>query len=141
MHWKFWTLNNFVGAASCRELAGRLAHGSRQDADPMLRQTVDPDSALRVTDFDGATSGPVQFVDGAPVSGLSYTFTTLGDTIGDDVGFSWDNGANWDYVPVAGTDGSDPLVTDIRISSQGTLNGNSGSGEPAVNFVFKTVMQ
>jgi hypothetical protein len=107
----------------------------------VLRQTVDPGSALRVTDFDGATSGPVQFVDGAPISGLSYTFTVLGDTVGDDVDFSQDNGGNWDYVPVAGTDGSDPLVTDIRISPQGTLNGNSGLGDPAADFIFKTVMQ
>jgi hypothetical protein len=64
-----------------------------------------------------------------------------GDTVGDDVDFSQDNGANWDYIPAAGTDGSDPLVTDIRISPQGTLNGNSGTGDPAADFIFKTVMQ
>jgi hypothetical protein len=111
------------------------------DSDSLvLSQTVDPGSALRVTDFDGATSGPVQFLDGTPVSGLTYTFIALGSTA-DDVDFSNNNGVSYLYVPVAGADGSDPAVTDIQVSPKGTLNGNSGSGDPAADFVFKTVGQ
>jgi hypothetical protein len=111
------------------------------DSDSLvLRQTIDPASALQVINFDGATSGPVQFADGTPVSGLTYTFIALVDP-NDDLEFSDDGGNNWGYDPVAGPDNADPLVTDIRIRPQGTLNGNSGSGDPAANFVFKTVMQ
>ena len=106
----------------------------------VLRQSIDPGSALQVIDFDGATSGPLQFADGTPVSGLTYTFIAL-DDFSDDVDFSDDDGFSWTYEPVAGLDNSDPLVTDIRISPQGTLNGESGSGDPAANFVYKTVMQ
>ena len=106
----------------------------------VLRQSIDPGSALQVIDFDGATSGPLQFADGTPVSGLTYTFIAL-DDFSDDVDFSDDDGFSWTYEPVAGLDNSDPLVTDIRISPQGTLNGESGSGDPTANFVYKTVMQ
>jgi hypothetical protein len=111
------------------------------DSDSLgLSQTIDPGSALRVTDFDGSTSGPVQFSEGATASGLTYTFIALGSTA-DDVAFSNTDGNSYIYIPSAGTDGSDPAVTDILISPKGTLNGNSGSGNPSANFIFKTVMQ
>ncbi len=44
----------------------------------------------------GAGSGPVLFTDGATVSGLSYTFTSLVSTT-DNISFSNDNGASYDY--------------------------------------------
>lgn len=105
-----------------------------------VSQPVPSDAALRVADFDGATSGPVQFVDGSPASGLSYTFLGVGNA-GDDVAFSNDNGSSFSYTPVPGADGSDPAVTNVRINPKGTLGGNGGGGNPSAQFVFKTVIQ
>jgi hypothetical protein len=96
--------------------------------------------ALRVSDFDGLTSGPVRFNDGSPVSGLSYTFLGLGNA-GDDLEFSSDNGSSYTYTPAPGPDGTDPAVTNIRINPQGTLNGNVGGGDPSAQFSFYTVVQ
>lgn len=79
---------------------------------------------LRVLDIAGAGSGPVLFTEGSPASGLVYTFTALGSTT-DDVDFSNNDGATWDYVPVPDADGLDPGVTDIRINPKGPFNGNN----------------
>lgn len=107
----------------------------------VIEQTIAPGAALRVTDFDGGTSGPLQFADGSPVSGMSYTFISLISNT-DDVDFSDNGGASYIYVPVPGLiDGADPLVTNIRISPKGTFNGNTGSGDPTANFAFKTAIQ
>ncbi len=85
--------------------------------------------ALRVIDFDGVTSGPVQFVDGTPASGLTYTFVALGDA-GDDVSFSNDGGTTFTYTPTADANGVDTTVTHIRINPKGDLLGNNGGGDP-----------
>src|SRR5690606_17477145 len=72
---------------------------------------------LRVADIAGPGSGPVQFVDGSPASGLSYAYPA-------DVSFSTD-GIDWSYVPVAGGDGMDPAVTHVRINPKGVFNANN----------------
>jgi uncharacterized repeat protein (TIGR01451 family) len=79
---------------------------------------------LSVADIASLGSGPVQFVDGSPSSGLSYTFTSLGGTT-DDVEFSDDDGATWTYEPVPDVDGIDANVTDIRINPKGAFAGNN----------------
>jgi uncharacterized repeat protein (TIGR01451 family) len=79
---------------------------------------------LSVADIASLGSGPVQFVDGSPSSGLSYTFTSLGGTT-DDVEFSDDDGATWTYEPVPDMDGIDANVTDIRINPKGAFAGNN----------------
>jgi hypothetical protein len=76
---------------------------------------------LRVADIGGAGSGPVQFVNGSPSSGLSYTFSSLSNGT-DDVAFSNDGGATWTYTPVIGSNGTDPAVTHIRINPKGIFN-------------------
>ncbi len=76
---------------------------------------------LRVADIGGAGSGPVQFVNGSPSSGLSYTFSSLSNGT-DDVAFSNDGGATWTYTPVIGSNGTDPAVTHIRINPKGVFN-------------------
>ena len=106
----------------------------------VVDQTVAADSALRVTDFDGTTLGPVRFVDGSPLSGLTYTFIALGSTT-DDVDFSNNNGVSYLYTPVPAADGADSSVTNIRISPVGPFNGDTGSGAPNAVFEFKTVIQ
>ncbi|HET8819756.1 MAG TPA: hypothetical protein VFM73_09470, partial [Xanthomonadaceae bacterium] len=79
---------------------------------------------LRVADIAGVNSGPVLFSDGVPSSGLTYTFSGLGSTT-DDVDFSNDNGATWNYVPSPVANGTDPAVTDIRIRPQGAFAPNN----------------
>ena len=97
--------------------------------------------SLRVTDYDVATSGPVQFIDGAPASGINpINFVGLSD-LTDDIEFSNDNGATFTYAPTAGANGTDPAVTHIRVNTTGTLAGNSGSGDPSFQILFKALVQ
>lgn len=80
---------------------------------------------MRLLVSDVAESGgPVLFQDGAAGSGLSYGFGGLAST-GDDLDFSSDGGASWGYVPAAGTDGTDPRVTHIRIRPKGSMAAGS----------------
>lgn len=95
---------------------------------------------LFVTDYNATTPGPVQFTDGAVASGLIYSFTALDDT-NDDVEFSDDGGATWDYEPTANTEGVDPTVTHIRINPKGTLANSSGGNDPSVQLSFKVLVQ
>jgi uncharacterized repeat protein (TIGR01451 family) len=76
-------------------------------------------TALVVSDIAATGSGPIRFVDGAPVSGLSYTFGGLGN-LSDSVEFSSDNGATFGYTPTVGADGTDVNVTHVRVRLQGT---------------------
>ena len=88
-------------------------------ADPVPAQL-----ALRVADLGIAGSGPVAFADGSPASGLTYTFVALPSAT-DDIAFSNDGGATWNYVPVpAGADGTDPAVTNLRINPKGVFKAN-----------------
>ena len=95
--------------------------------------------ALLVADFDGATAGPVQFVDGATTSGLSYTFVTL-DDLTDDISYSDDGGATFDYFPTPDVNGTDLAVTNIRINPKGDFVGNTGAGDPSLRLAFKAII-
>lgn len=79
---------------------------------------------LRVADLAGTGSGPVLFADGSPASGLTYTFTSLGNG-SDDIAFSNDDGATWTYVPAPDANGLDPAVTHVRINPKGVFSGNN----------------
>ncbi len=81
----------------------------------ILTDKIPANSSLLVSDIAGGGSGPVSFSDGSPASGLTYTFTSLGSTT-DDLEFSDDGGATFNYTPVPDIDGADSNVTDIRIS-------------------------
>jgi hypothetical protein len=106
----------------------------------IITEAIAANTALRVTDFDGSTPGPIRFADGSPDSNLSYTFTSLADP-SDDVAFSNNNGATYTYTPVPDANGIDVNVTNIRITPQNTLQGDTGSGPPTATFEFKTVVQ
>lgn len=95
------------------------------DSDSVMVNDPLPDHIdMRVDDIASLGSGPVQFVDGSPSSGLGYTFTSLGSAT-DDVDFSSDDGATWTYQPVPDADGVDTNVTDIRINPKGAFAGNN----------------
>lgn len=90
---------------------------------------------LVVADIDGVGSGPVRFIDGSPATGLAYSFLAL-DNAGDSLEFSNDDGATWSYAPVAGGDGTDASVTNIRIRPGGAMAANT-SATFMLRFVLK----
>jgi hypothetical protein len=96
---------------------------------------VPADTRLFVGDLGAPGSGPVSFVDGAPASGLTWTFTAL-DNAADDLDFSNDGGVTWTYVPVPDADGYDAAVTDIRMRPKGTMPGQ-GVGSPNCELRFR----
>ncbi|MBW2413957.1 MAG: DUF11 domain-containing protein [Deltaproteobacteria bacterium] len=87
----------------------------------VITDNIPAELELRADDFDGATSGPIRFDDGAPSSGLTYTFVSLGDG-GDDVGFQG-LAPGYGYTPGTPYDGD---VTSIQLNPKGTLPGNGG---------------
>jgi hypothetical protein len=87
---------------------------------------------LFVGDIGGA--GPVVFTDGTPVSGLSWTYTSLGSGA-DSVDFSQD-GSNWAYTPVPDVNGFDSTVRHIRFKPSGTMNGAVG-GNKYFDLLFR----
>jgi uncharacterized repeat protein (TIGR01451 family) len=100
--------------------------------------TTDPipaNTELFVSDLGVAGSGPIAFVDGSPVSGLSWTYTSLASST-DSVDFSSDGGTTWTYTPVP-VAGYDAAVTNVRLKPAGTLNASGGSGNPSYVLQFK----
>jgi len=102
----------------------------------VVTEILPPNVALIVTDFAGPGSGPVQFSDGSPASGLSFSFGGLSDGT-DSVFFSTD-GTDFSYTPTDGGDGTDPAVTHIRIAPTGFMAPNNGSGATSFTLRLKT---
>lgn len=115
--------------------------GGPADADSiMITDPVPPNTALYVNDIPvlGSGSGPVQFIQGATSSTLSYTFSAL-NNMGDDIDFSKTAGATWIAVPVPGADGCDPTINRIRIKPKGTFIGNTP--QPSFSIKFRVCVQ
>ena len=87
-----------------------------------ISDTTPENTALVVSDIAGPGSGPVLFTAGASM--LSYSFISLAST-SDDVEFSNDQGASWNYTPIVGANGTDPAVTGIRLRPKGTMAASS----------------
>lgn len=104
-----------------------------------ITDAVPNGGCLMVQDIAGAGSGPVDFQDGSPSSGLNYSFTSLSST-GDDLEFSSDGGISFNYAPAAGASGCDPAVTHIRINPTGVFAADSGSGSPEAEFSFRVLV-
>lgn len=89
---------------------------------------------LFVGDIGGVGSGPVLFTDGAPASGLSWTFTSLASGL-DSVDFSQD-GSVWTYTPVPDANGFDATVRHVRLKPSGTMSA-AGGGNPYAEIIFR----
>jgi uncharacterized repeat protein (TIGR01451 family) len=85
-------------------------------------------------DLGAPGSGPIQFADGTPTSGLSWTFTSLASST-DSVDFSNDGGATWTYTPVP-VGGYDPAVNAIRLKPNGIMN-PAVLGNPNFDLLFR----
>jgi uncharacterized repeat protein (TIGR01451 family) len=136
------TLPKAIPGATVSYLIVIMNSGTGQvDADSLIvTDPVPANLALRVLDFDGATAGPVQFIDGATPSGLSYSFLALDNTT-DDVAFSDDGGVTFDYEPSADANGVDINVTNILINPRGVFQGNTAAGDSSMQLTFKAIVQ
>jgi uncharacterized repeat protein (TIGR01451 family) len=110
------------------------------DSDSMiLTDQVPANTELYVGDL-AAPFGPIGFVNSTtPVSGLSWTYTSLSSTT-DGIAFS--NTASpgpyvFNYTPVPNGQGYDSSVTAIRLNPKGTMAGASGGNNPYAEFQFK----
>ncbi len=101
----------------------------------VVTEAVPTNTALFVGDLGGPGSGPVEFTDGSPTSGLTYTFTSLSSTT-DDIAFSNNGGSTFTYVPTPDGDGYDSNVTHFQVTPQGIFNG-SGGGDPDFQLTFR----
>lgn len=81
--------------------------------------------------FVSTTSGdPVVFINGSPVSGLTWNYAT-------NVSYSNVGAAGpWTYVPVPDADGFDAAVRAMRVVPGGTMSAASG-GNPAFTIQFR----
>ncbi len=89
---------------------------------------------LYVGDLISPGSGPVQFVDGSPTSGVSWSYISLGNAA-DSIDFSNNGGATWTYTPVP-VGGYDPAVNAIRLNPVGSMNA-AGGGNPFFELRFR----
>lgn len=101
----------------------------------ILTEALPSSLSLVVSDIAGPGSGPIQFQDGTPGSGLAYSFGGFGN-FADSVDFSTD-GVNFNYSPSDSGDGTDPAVTHIRIQPAGFMAANTGSGAPSFEIRLK----
>ncbi|MEM7002266.1 MAG: hypothetical protein AAF529_15860 [Pseudomonadota bacterium] len=88
--------------------------------------------------FLGAPAAPLAFVDGVPVSGLSYTFNGLGD-LADDLRFSNDGGTTF-ITPLVDGDGWDatvPKINFIEVQPKGVFAADTGAGPPTFELQFE----
>ena len=103
--------------------------------DPMPTNTE-----VFVNDINGVGSGPLLFMDGPAVSGLSYSINSLASTT-DNISFSSDNGASFVYTPIPNATGYDSAVTDIKVSLSGAFNASSGAPHPSFSISFRVKVQ
>jgi hypothetical protein len=82
--------------------------------------------------IDTGSGDPIAFIDGTPVSGLTYTFAT-------DVNYSNQPGGAgpYNYTPIPDAQGFDSAVTGLQITPSGRLTGNSGAGNPSFQIRFR----
>jgi hypothetical protein len=93
----------------------------------VLTDPIPADSSLYVSTSSG---NPVEFINGVPVSGLTYDYAAH-------VTYS-STGASgpWDYVPVPDANGFDSAVRAMRIAPAGVMNAASG-GNPSFRIQFR----
>jgi parallel beta-helix repeat protein len=102
-----------------------------------MTDPIPVNTAVFVGDLAGAGSGPVEYADGSTPGGMNYTFGGLAD-LTDDLEFSSDGGATWNYVPVPDAIGFDPAVTHLRVVPTGAFAASDGVNHPSFSVSFKT---
>lgn len=98
---------------------------------------------LFVGDLSGVSTGPIEFIQGTPTSGLSWTYAGLSSAT-DDVGFFSDSGCTTLMTPTPAPSPPppeapgpyDPTVRCIRLNPKGVMAG-TGGGNPFFELKFK----
>jgi uncharacterized repeat protein (TIGR01451 family) len=103
--------------------------GMSDSGSVVLTDPVPANTALYVSTASG---NPVEFIDGSPVSGLSFNYATH-------VSYSRQAGGGppYTYVPVPDANGFDPVVTGLRVAPAGALLPNGVSGAPGFSIRFR----
>jgi uncharacterized repeat protein (TIGR01451 family) len=86
----------------------------------VITDPIPANTALFVNDISGTPAGFVSFSQGTPSSTLTYNPPA-------DVSFSNDGALSWGYTPIAGSDGCDSAVTNMRFNPKGTFVGGNAS--------------
>ena len=84
-----------------------------------------------------AAGSPIEFVDGAAPSGLSFSFVDLASGT-DDVVFL--NGSDAPIVPTP-ADGYDPAVRAVVVSLNGTFNTATATAQPSFTLAYRVRLQ
>ncbi len=100
----------------------------------ILTEALPAELSLVIADFGGAGSGPIQYQDGSPASGLDCSFVSFAST-SDCFAFSTD-GIDFSYQPSDSGDGTDPRISHIRISPDGFMAPDNGSGPTSFTLRF-----
>ncbi|WP_241087199.1 hypothetical protein [Candidatus Vondammii sp. HM_W22] len=118
---------------------GNQGLGRTDQNSVVISDNIPSELALVVSDIGAVGSGPMLFLDGATTSGLSYTFSSL-SSLTDDIEFSR-NGINFNYVPVDSGNGTDPLISHVRVTLQGRFNQATPVGRPNFRLRFRAQVQ
>ncbi|WP_221791949.1 hypothetical protein [Aquisediminimonas sediminicola] len=105
--------------------------GNSDSNNTTLTIPVPANMTFFVGDIGSVGSGPVKFNQGSPTSGLTYSYTALGNT-SDGLEFSNDSGATWTYTPVPDGQQGDTHITHVRIKPSGSFATSTAS--PFPNF-------
>lgn len=128
------------GAIAQYTIIASNSGGSADNNSTVITDSVPLNTALYVNDLGAVGSGPVLFTQGTTSSTLTYTFSGLGNMT-DDISFSKDGGVTWAAVPVAGADGCDATINNIRINPKGTFIGNPTTPNPSFQLLFRVCLQ
>jgi len=115
-------------------IATNTGFGYVDDGSVILNDPIPAQTTL----YLGNPADPAQFIDGATVSGLNYTFTSLASTT-DDIAFSNDGGGTFitPSVDAAGFDITVPAINFVRINPKGEMSGTDGVNNPSFNMTFR----
>ena len=113
--------------------------GSPDDNSVIIDEEVPDGLPLFVGDL--TAGAPIAFINGTAAndSGLTFSFISLAAS-NDDVAFSSDDGASFNYTPTPDGDGYDNNVTHIRFMPKGVLKAADGT-QPQFNFQYKVKVQ
>lgn len=140
-------VNDGVGVGSGFEIPGarityEIAVANIGNAPPnfdsvLVTEQLPADLDLVITDFAAPGSGPIQFEDGSPPTGLTCPFVSLADG-SDCIAFSTD-GVDYTYTPIDSGDGTDPAVRFVQIRPSGFMLGAGSGGTP--QFTLRLLTQ
>lgn len=97
------------------------------------------DLALVVGDFGAPGSGPIEFTDGSPATGLSCTYVSAASAT-DCFDFSTD-GSDFSYAFTDIGNGTDPNISHIRIRPNGFMEGDTGAGSTSYEVRLRAVIK